>query len=360
MIHVGEAIRNKRKQLRLTQGEVAGDYMSDSKLSNIENGKILPDPQVWAYLREKLGLSEELTHQKQHAEKVGFLLDQAETYETAGLKEKSEAKYREAAELASKSVLLDQAGRAYQKLGSLYTGMKKYKQALDCLDKALAFLERTDHWELAVTCELKYAVVFYLEEKYVASLEHAKRALERIPDDEEKMRGAVHYDIACAYYRLHMIDRANFECEQALSHLTKDNGDYYIAALILQGILFKKGKMYLLAKKKHREAKDLAFRRGKSHYLGLCWHNLGDVSMETGNFEESLECFRLALEVKEQSGDKIGIVRTKTYMAELFYRMGDNRSALEMAHESLELSRQHHLKTDEFFSVRTLSKIYAA
>ncbi|HEU5139066.1 MAG TPA: helix-turn-helix transcriptional regulator [Bacillales bacterium] len=360
MVHVGNVIRDKRKQLHLTQGEVAGEYMSISKLSNIENGKIIPDPRTWGYLQRKLRLSDELSLQKQYVEKVGFLLEQAGTYETAGLKEKAMENYHEAAEMASHFMLSGKAGKAYQKLGGLYTESKQYDLALNCLEKALGYLELTDDWEQKVICELKYSVVFYKEEKYVESLEHAKLALKRIPDGEDSMRGAVHYDIACAYYRLQMIDRANHECEQALSYLAEENGDYYIAALILHGILLKKAKMYLLAEKKHREARELSFSRGKTYYLGLCWHNLGDVAMESGHFEKALECFRLAMEVKEQTGDTLGIIRTKTYRAELYYRMGDNDNALKSAEEVLADARKLQLKTDEFFIVRTLGKIHAA
>ncbi|HET7657701.1 MAG TPA: helix-turn-helix transcriptional regulator, partial [Bacillales bacterium] len=140
---VGEEIRKRRKQLRLTQSEVAGKTMSVSKLSNIENGKMLPDPATWTYLRQRLGLSRDLSKQKQTAEQVQFLFEQAGTYETAQLYERAEVKYRESGELAEQSLLLDEAGRSYHKLAGLEIKRRKYKAALEHLKKALACFART-------------------------------------------------------------------------------------------------------------------------------------------------------------------------------------------------------------------------
>lgn len=359
MNHVGEEIRNKRKQLHLTQAEVAGEFMSISKLSNIENGKILPGPQAWVYLSKKLGLGERVENRKQSVEKVIFLLEQAATYETASLNEKAGNKYHEAAELALRLMLLSEAGRAYRKLGSIHIKKKRYKQARECLNQAQKCLEETDEWEQSVICELEFAVLFYREDKYRLSLESAKRALEWIPIGEVKMQGAVHYNLAAAYYRMEKLDLANLECERSLSYLVEEDGDYYIAALILHGILLKKIHMYLLSRKKHEKAKECATKQRKSYYMGMCWHNLGDVSMEEGDFDQALNFFRLSLEVKEQSGDQLGIIRTKNYLAELYYRMGNLDVAQETVQEALKLSRQHRLRTDEFLSVRILGKIHA-
>ncbi|HET7578700.1 MAG TPA: helix-turn-helix transcriptional regulator [Bacillales bacterium] len=358
MNSVGEEIRNRRKQLRMTQAEVAGNYMSISKLSNIENGKILPDPQVWSYLQQKLGLSETFTHRKKSIDKVRFLLEQARTYETAGLKEKAEKKYKEAAELASRLMLLDKAGEAYQKLGELHTDQKHYREAKRCLDKALNCFEEMKDWERAVECELKYSFLYDREEKYLESLKSAKQALRRIPDDEIKLRGAVHYNISASYYRLHILDKANLECERALSYLKEEDGDPYISALILHGVLLKKAYMYLLAQKKHETAKELAAKQKHTCLVGICWHNLGDVAMEIGDYDQALTCFELALEVKEQTGDESGIIRTKTYMAELHYRKKCFDMAKGIAREAMQSARQHRLKTDEFFIMRLLGKIH--
>lgn len=55
MTIIGERIKHLRKQLGLTQTDLAGEHMTKSMLSQIENGKALPSMRTLSYLAEKLG-----------------------------------------------------------------------------------------------------------------------------------------------------------------------------------------------------------------------------------------------------------------------------------------------------------------
>ena len=53
-MELGEKIRRRRKELRLTQAELAGEYITRNMLSQIEKGKATPSLQTGVYLSEKL------------------------------------------------------------------------------------------------------------------------------------------------------------------------------------------------------------------------------------------------------------------------------------------------------------------
>lgn len=55
-MELGEKIRRRRKELRLTQEELAGDCITRNMLSQIEKGKATPSLQTIVYLAEKLGM----------------------------------------------------------------------------------------------------------------------------------------------------------------------------------------------------------------------------------------------------------------------------------------------------------------
>ncbi len=362
MNHIGTEIRNKRKQMGLTQHDVAGQFMSIAKLSNIENGKKRPDPETWEYLKEKLGLSDELIHKKESIEETQFILEQAETYYKTGIIHKAKEKYEEAIRLTPKLMLFDQTARAFKELGFIAMEEKDYKQAHSHLEKAYDYYRRIKDSENAVECKVKIGAIYFRQEKLTKSLQVFQQVLKEIPEDRQYLKGPIYYNMASVYYALKNMDRANLCCEKALKYLeeTGSHTDYLISTLILQAIFFKKVKMYLLAREKLERAKNLAIRNNKPLFMAKCWHNLGNVEMEIKNYKSALQHFQLSLEVKEQINDIVGMIRTKAYMAELYLEMGDIELAKKTGDEALSMSRKYNSKSAEIVCLGALSKIHLA
>ncbi|MBO8171647.1 MAG: tetratricopeptide repeat protein [Bacillaceae bacterium] len=357
MTNIGREIRNKRKELGLTQHDVVGDFMSIAKLSNIENGKKKPDPETWEYLKQKLGLSDELVHKKESIDKILFVLEQAETYYKSGIVDKAIEKYEEAIELAPRFMLFNETAQAYKELGFIAIEEKNYKQALNYLEKAIRYYEDLHDQKNALECRAKVGVVYFRQEKLVKSLSCFQDILNDIKDEQDLI-GPIYYNMASVYYTLNNMDAANYACEKALGHLNEQQLDYLISTLILQAILLKEAKMFLLAKGKLEQAKDLSIKHNKPVFMAKCWHNLGEVEMEIKHFDNALNYFNLSLEVKEQLEDQVGIIRTKAFMAELHLKMGQVETALEIARDSLRMARNIYSKSEEIISLKALSKIY--
>lgn len=52
---IGNRIRERRKQLRMTQEELGGDVLTKSAVSQIELGKVVPSIETLAYIADRLG-----------------------------------------------------------------------------------------------------------------------------------------------------------------------------------------------------------------------------------------------------------------------------------------------------------------
>ncbi len=53
-LKIGEKIRRRRKQMRLTLKELAGDKVTPAQISAVEKGKCKPSPGLLQYIAQKL------------------------------------------------------------------------------------------------------------------------------------------------------------------------------------------------------------------------------------------------------------------------------------------------------------------
>lgn len=359
MNHLGFEIRKKRKQMGLTQQDVTGGYMSIAKLSNIENGKVKPDSTTWAYIKQKLEMVDVAIDNNLTIEKVQLYLAQAETYSKTNMIEKAIEKYNQVIETSKSDLLFRECAKAYSELGNIYIEQRKYKLAYTFLLKAIDYYESMEDIPKLLDCKIRLGVLYFRQEQYSKSLEYHSHLLNEIPDHLNELKGRLYNNIANLYYKLNDVDNANYACEKALMFLTEKHKDNLIGTLILQAILLKRAKMFLLAREKLEQARELSTKYNHAILLAKCWHNLGDIELECKNYDKALEYFKLSLEVKEKHGDNIGIIRTTAYMAELNLQLGELELARELGTKAMKLARHYHLRNEELVCLSTLSKIHA-
>ncbi len=359
MNHLGFEIKKKRKQLGLTQQDVSKGFMSIAKLSNIENGKVNPDSETWNYLKQKLEIVEDVMDNNKMIEKVHLYLAQAKTYSKTNMIEKAIEKYNQVIEVSKTVYLFRECSMAYSELGSIYIEQREYKLAHFFLLKAIDYYESIADLPNLLDCKMRLGVLYTRQENYSKALEYYSHILNEIPDQLNELKGPLYYNVAILYYKLNDLDNANYACEKALIFLSEKDRNYFMGTLILQAILLKRVKMFLLAREKLEIAREMSTKYNHMISLGKCWHNLGDIELESKNFDKALEYFKLSLEVKENQGDDIGIIRTTAYMAELYLQIEELELARELGTKALRLARKHYLRNEELVCLSTLSKIYA-
>lgn len=360
MQKIGDEIKSKRKQLGLTQHEVVGEFMSISKLSNIENGKILPDIETWNYLKQKLELSDSLLMNHEAMEEVEFSLEQAATYSRTGLMKKAKEKYLEIVNRPDAEIFFkEQAAYAYKELALTHLHEKKLSEALRSLEKAKTLFEAAADYVNLGKCLVNEGTILFKQEKYEEAITVYRDSLKNLPEEETSLKGAIYYNMASIYFWLNKLDNANYYCEKAVTFLNENDTSHYPGALILQGILHKEARMYLLAKEKLKKAKELSIKHNKSYLIGKCWHNLGIIEMEVGMNEKALEYFEMSLEIKKTQLDEVGMIRTQVSIAELYYKTGQLDKAKELADISLLNCRKQGLRLEEILCLKVLSRVYS-
>ncbi len=359
MTNIGLEIKARRKQLGMTQLEAVGDMMSISKLSNIENGKIKPDPETWHYLKTKLGLSDDLFKDDAEADRVEFLLEQAATYRQAQLAGKAKEKYLEIIHNEDSDLFYKkQTAHAYKELALIYIEEKDYKKAIPCIERAEKLFGELDDLNNLIKCEIIYGTMLYSMGKFDEAIHAYTIAVKHLEKENDKgLLGTAYYNMASVYYWLNKMDQANYACEKAIN-LLDEKSIHYASALTLQAILYKKEKFFLLAREKLLEARDVSSHTKDSWLKAKYWHNLGQIELELKNYEKALEYFRFSLEIKEQLSDGEGIIRTNCSLAELYLNLGDMEQALEYAQEAVKLSRQFRLHLEEIIALTAMCKIH--
>lgn len=355
--HIGHAIKKKRKELGLTQADVAGEFMSVSKLSNIENGKLLPDSRTWAYLKRKLKLGTGLEQQRRIARDLDLLLAEAKSYEKTKMLERAGKIYEKAARLAEKEMFFSTAARAYRKLSALAQQKGRWRDAEAYLKKAEKRLAEDDEEE-KMKCRLMMGVLLEKMEKYdearLLLLNGLKQFEEQLNDE---LRALFYYNLALVLYKMEKENDANYYCEKALTYSRK-NSRTHAAGLLLQGILLKRRKIYVLAQERFEKVRQLAESFGDAAMIGKCWHNLAGLAAEKGNRELALRALHISKDIKRKEGDFVGLVRTHHLYARLLLQEGQLAEALKSATTALELVRKHRWKREELEVLCVLKDIH--
>lgn len=352
---IGETIRKRRKELNLTQTEVAGTIMSIAKLSNIETGKVTPDAATLKYLQDKLHLPELYTSEFSK-ENISFIMEQALTYVHSGLRKQAADKLNEVQEKASKALLLGTWAEAKEQLLNLYFEQGQLDEGVDHLKELESYYRETGDTAGIIRCLLKKGYLAYHKKNYSLSIRNYEQALDLITDDFDTKR-KVYYYLAAVYYDIHDIDQCSFYCDKALSEGDPMHDQYGV--YMLQGMVLQKVGMFQLAKEKLRLAKKIAIETKNQMGLAKTWHNIGHLEMRLGNYTDALQCFHLSLELKMEINDLQGISRTKSFLCLLNAKQGYFDLAEESGAEALKISRQLNKELDEMTAYECLSEVYS-
>jgi len=113
------------------------------------------------------------------------------------------------------------------------------------------------------------------------------------------------------------------------------------------GILGSLGSYYLkagdfdLSEGHLIKARDLALRTDDKILLGRLINNLGFTYLQQERFEEALDCYRNALEIRQGIEYRRGVIVNLHNLGDVYLRMGDDARAHQYFSESLEGAREH-------------------
>lgn len=356
MENLGVTIRKRRKELNLTQGEVAGIYMSVAKLSNIENGKIIPDSVTLRYLQEKLHLPD-LDSQNYARENIVLLMDQGKTYLQSNMLDKALEKFREAESKSSKTLLLPVWAEAKEQIITVYAQQRNYDAALIELPHLDKYYADIGNSKGQISCLIKLGFIYYFKERHKDSYNCYHKALELCDDvDDISLKGKLYYNLANTCFELYDWYQASYFCDKAIMYWKNAEFGLYI----MQAMILDRAGISFLAKEKLEVAKNMALESKNNSALGKVWHIYGDIEMTNGNYQTSLDSYKLSIELKKLTNDFKGLARSYSRLALLNLKLNMPDEALEMGNKAVLLSRKHHLERDEMVSLEHLAQVFIA
>lgn len=356
---IGREIKRRRKELGLTLEQAAGDFMSISRLSNIENNKTSLDPKTWTYLKDCLQMASDLLAIKQIEDELIYLLEKAKTLTRARLNHQAIDTYLQILEKSSEGYSLKPQADAYLALGQLYLQGRKNREAIDAYMKAAdLFNELHDETNRGISL-MKVGVAYFSQEKYDQAIKQFHDVLSSFdPLQQPSLIGYLYYNLASVFYKLKDVDKAASYCEKALSILGRDDPQYLIGIYNLQGILYANMNMTLTAKDKMLQAKVLAEEIQDPKLIAKCLHNIGNIECQLKNYDHATKYFSLSLEIKEANRFELGILRTQIAIASLHCQKDELEQALLALKQVLIEARKGKYRGEEIACLNLIRYIY--
>lgn len=311
-ITIGEKIRRRRKQMRLTLKELAGDKVTPAQISAVEKGKCKPSPGLLEYIAERL--EEDVDY---------FTLTEEERCrkEFDKCKEVSSAfyndnKYSEAKDNIRSMVEMipflreDQKGYFYYIHGVFFYNENKYDEAFDNYMKSLTYYLKTKDLNAIADIYIRIGNSLYCTHKYDMALGYYMSACKYI---KEGIDGNISikalYDVALANLALERYDAVleyTEKCNTLFMENPQLNKNRYVPSLFLMsGLIDRKNSNFIEATKKF----DSSFKLYKDNqdYLGMgrAKHNEALCLWDLGDYKKSLESFNESIEYKSTSNDEM-------------------------------------------------------
>ncbi|WP_085521875.1 helix-turn-helix domain-containing protein [Tuberibacillus sp. Marseille-P3662] len=329
---IGNELRKQRKALGLTLKEIAGNGMSISRLSNIENGKTPLDPKTWHYLQQTLNLRQNLYVNEQKRTKLKHLLKEASTYEQAGLSDQAIKLYQDIIDQAEEALLFDIQAQSCFQLGNLLINYRDLQQAENQLTQALDIFKHNDTAACAPVI-MKLGVIQFHRNHYDKAIQMFHNSLNTVPEERSHLKGSIYYNLASAHFRLKAYDKTAYFSEKALIHLPDEASEQIIGTYILQGIMYAENRFYQSSLQTFYAAKQRAETMNHQHLLGKIHHNIAMCESAQLNDNGAEQHLAIALAIKQAKQDTLGELRTLLAMANTAIKQRDYSGAQDKLNE---------------------------
>lgn len=310
---LGDRIRTRRQELRLSQQQLAGKEMTRSFISLVESGKSAPSPESLRVIAQRLGkpveyfLYGEGTEQEYAIQTALALVESAERdLDASGqaLVESAERKLQHALRTCTTLDRTDVEAKVRSLLMQCHRRARLYEEMLDQGESTLDCFKRLgDAANMAVTYHEMARAAFYLEEYGTARRNYERAVLytEGLKAMQELRVQSLLW-LGTSLFRLGNLDEAMKRYRQASdeSSVINDPALQGHIAMSLGWVLFRASKVEE-GLSWTRRAFDL-LRGVKSQDAVLAQHNLGIVLAARGSWEEAYGIFERCLETYKSQG----------------------------------------------------------
>jgi HTH-type transcriptional regulator, quorum sensing regulator NprR len=318
---LGERIRNTRKELGLTQAQLAGTELSKSFISLIETGRTKPSLETLTLLAARL------------QKPVGYFLEQDTPLSRKALRIMlasawvclKRGEYTQAAETFQQARdLAGQHDEAVEAeccigLGSALAGLRQLDLARDSVQRGKALAEAKRDPQLLVRVSHVLGLIEYYTRDFPAARRHfleGYRLLRQVGDPDLSLAGHFLLFIGNTYEEIGEYDEATRWYKEALSVLEPTEDLVRIGMIHVRlGVSYRESGHHDIALAQLSRAEHIFELLNSLRLLAAARNSIGITLLDQGKTDEALVQLRSSLSLKETVGDDPGLARTLTEIA---------------------------------------------
>ena len=310
ILSLGEKIKRKRKELKMTLKDLAKDRITPGQISLVESGRSNPSMDLLEYLANSLNTTVEylMESEESQAEKICTYYEQlAESYIISGEYEKSEVYIDEALKYTEKYNLEYKKAKSYFLRAEINMNKEEFAIAQQLLMSANVIFIKNNKYEEIIKSFLNLAKITLHLKAYHSASSYLKQADKVYTDNNignDFLLGEIYYNMAKVSFTIEQVEES-----KKYANLAKDkfneiqNKKQYASSLISLSDEYNRKDDSVNAIKYSTKALEVYKEIEKSNTISSIENTLGKLFYDFNEVDEAFKHFELSKEIRVRNND---------------------------------------------------------
>ena len=310
ILSLGEKIKRKRKELKMTLKDLAKDRITPGQISLVESGRSNPSMDLLEYLANSLNTTVEylMESEESQAEKICTYYEQlAESYIISGEYEKSEVYIDEALKYTEKYNLEYKKAKCYFLRAEINMNKEEFATAQQLLMSANVIFIKNNKYEEIIKSFLNLAKITLHLKAYHSASSYLKQADKVYTDNNignDFLLGEIYYNMAKVSFTIEQVEES-----KKYANLAKDkfneiqNKKQYASSLISLSDEYNRKDDSVNAIKYSTKALEVYKEIEKSNTISSIENTLGKLFYDFNEVDEAFKHFELSKEIRVRNND---------------------------------------------------------
>ena len=310
ILSLGEKIKRKRKELKMTLKDLAKDRITPGQISLVESGRSNPSMDLLEYLANSLHTTVEylMESEESQAEKICMYYEQlAESYIISKGYDKSEDYIEKALKYAEEYNLEYRKARCFFLRSEVYINKDEVAVAQQFLLSANVIFIRHNAYEEIIRSFLNLAKITLKLKAYHSANSYLKQAEKVYIDNNignDFLLGEIYYNMSKVYYTIEQIGESKKYAKLARNKFDEiQNKEEYAKALISLSDEYNIKGDFANAIKYSTKALEVYKEMEKSKNIANIENTLGKLFYNFNEIDEAFRHFNLSRDIRVRNND---------------------------------------------------------
>lgn len=310
ILSLGEKIKRKRKELKMTLKDLAKDRITPGQISLVESGRSNPSMDLLEYLANNLNTTVEylMESEESQAEKICTYYEQlAESYIISTEYEKSEFYIEKALKYAEKYNLEYKKARCYFLRAEINMNKEEFAAAQQLLLSANVIFIKNNAYEEIIKSFLNLAKITLHLKAYHSASSYLKQADKVYSDNnigDDFLLGEIYYTMAKVFFTIEQMDESKKYVKLAKDKFAEiQNKREYAKSLISLSDEYNKKEDSVNAIKYSTKALEVYKEIEKLNNISSIEDTLGKLLYNFNEVDEAFKHFELSKEIRIRNSD---------------------------------------------------------